>query len=161
MVPIKIQPHFNITYQKNNGKNTLVTGHLTCCNAHDFEIYVSGQVKHGILSKMYLSPENDRLSIETRCKICGKVIPIFDSSCDGYEQCGNRKTAQAETRHIVCRKCQNDSFSVNIKYEYSDINELNNLAIPETDNAFTWIWVTLKCNTCRSEYKHFIDHETA
>jgi hypothetical protein len=33
---------------------------------------------------------------------------------------------------------------MNIKYEYPNKNELDMLEINEPDNAFTWIWITLK-----------------
>ena len=48
-----------------------------------------------------------------------------------------------------------------IKYEYPDIQELQELGIKDTDNAFTWIWITLECNKCGTRYKNFVDFETA
>ena len=47
-----------------------------------------------------------------------------------------------------------------IKYEYPDIQELEELEITEIDNAFTWIWITLECNNCGTRYKNFVDCET-
>ena len=51
-------------------------------------------------------------------------------------------------------------FSVGIKYEYPDTQELEELEIPEIDNVFTWIWITLECNKCGTRYKDFVDCET-
>lgn len=64
-------------------------------------------------------------------------------------------------KSINCKKCQDDNFSISIKYEYPNVQELENLGITEIDNAFTWIWVTLECNKCGTKYKNFIDYETA
>lgn len=157
MIPKKIQPYFKTTLQKKDGDNSLIEGILTCCNAHDFEVFVVGEIKHSIFSKMYLSPENDKAVIEVRCLKCGKIISVFDSSCDGYEQCGKDQPIHVPTKPIDCKKCRDGSFSVSIKYEYPNIQELE---IAEIDNAFTWIWITLKCNNCGTRYNNFIDYET-
>ena len=39
-------------------------------------------------------------------------------------------------------------------------SELDMLGINEPDNAFTWIWITLKCNNCGKTYKNIVDIET-
>ena len=70
------------------------------------------------------------------------------------------KNICASPEPIDCLKCRNESFSVAIKYEYPDIQELQELEISDTDNAFTWIWITLECNNCGTRYKNFIDCET-
>lgn len=160
MIPKKIQPYFKTTQQTKDGDNNLIKGILTCCNAHDFEVFVVGKIKHSMFSKMCLYPENDRTVIEVRCKKCGKVISVFDSSCDGYEQCGKEQYAHVPTEPIDCKKCQNGSFSVGIKYEYPDLQELKELEIAEMDNVFTWIWITLECNNCGTRYKNFVNCET-
>ena len=160
MVPEKIQPYFKTMHQTKDGDNSLIEGILTCCNAHDFDVFVIGEIKHSMLSKMYLFSENDKIAIEVRCRKCGKVISVFDSSRDGYEKCGKDQDTHMPANPVDCKKCQNGSFSVGIKYEYPDIQELKELEIAETDNAFTWIWVTLKCNNCGAIYKDFINCET-
>ena len=110
---------------------------------------------------MCLSPENDKIVLKARCKKCGKVISIFDSSCDGYEQCGKGQPTHVPiTKPVDCKKCRDRGFSIGIKYEYPDIQELEELEIPEIDNAFTWIWITLECNNCGTRYKNFINYET-
>lgn len=60
-----------------------------------------------------------------------------------------------------CEKCNDVSFSISIKYEYPNEQELDVLGISERDSAFTWIWVSLKCNKCGTEYKKFVDFETS
>ena len=160
LIPRKIQPYFKTTHQTKDGDNSIIEGILTCCNAHDFEVFVVGEIKHSMFSKMRLFPENEKTVIEVRCRKCNKVISVFDSSCDGYEQYGKEQYTHVQTKPIDCRKCRNAGFSVDIKYEYPDIQELVELEITEIDNAFTWIWITLECNNCGSRYKNFIDCET-
>lgn len=87
MIPKKILPYWDVTRQNIDSDNTQIEGILTCCNAHNFEIYAVGEIKNSIFSKMYLFPKDCRIALEARCKKCGKVIPVFDSSCDGYVCC--------------------------------------------------------------------------
>ena len=133
---------------------------LTCCNAHDFEVLVVGEVKQHLFSQMFLCSENDKIVFEVRCKKCGKVISVINSSTDGYGQCGKSlHDIDVSTKLIECVKCRSESFSVRIKYEYPDVQELQELEMSDIDNAFTWIWITLKCNKCGNGYKNFIDCE--
>ena len=160
MIPQKIQPFFETTFQKKDGENSLIEGILTCCNSHDFEVFVVGEIKHSMFSRMCLIPKNDEIVLEVRCRKCGRVISVFDSRCDGYEQCGKNQPTHIPPKLIGCKKCQDGYFSVDVKYEYPDIQELEELEITEIDNAFTWIWITLECNRCGTIYKNFIDYET-
>lgn len=161
LIPKIIQPYFKMIHQINDNDNSIIEGMLTCCNAHDFDVFVVGEVRHGMFSKMCLFPENGKILIEVRCRKCGKVIQVFDSSCDGYEKCWKAQYTHAQAKPIDCRKCQNGGFSVRIKYEYPAIQELAELGIAEMDNAFTWIWITIECNNCKTKYKNFVDCETA
>lgn len=112
MIPKKIQPHFNTTLQKKDGENSLIEGLFTCCNDHDFEVFVVGKIKHSMFSNTYLLPENDMIILEARCKKCGKIISVFDSSCDGYEHCGKNQHTQIIEKPINCKKCRDDSFQL-------------------------------------------------
>ena len=160
MVPKKTQPYFELIHQREDNDNSRIEGILTCCNEHDFEVFVAGKVKHGMFFKMCLYSENGKTAIKVRCKKCGKIISVFDSSCDGYEQCGKNQSTRMQTKSIDCPKCQSEGFSVSVIYEYPDIQELEKLEITEIDNAFTWIWVTLECNCCGTRYKNFVNCET-
>ena len=159
LIPKKIQPYFKMTHQIKDSDNSIIEGVITCCDAYDFEVLVIGKMKHSMFSKMYLLPENGRTLIKVRCRKCGKVISVFDSGCDGYEQCEKTQYTHVQTKTISCRKCRNGGFSVGVKFEYPDIQELTELGITEIDNSFTWIWMTLECNNCKTRYKNFVDCE--
>ena len=68
MIPKTIQPYFKITQQIEERDNSIIEGVLTCCDAHDFEVYVVGKIKRNMFSKMYLYPQNDKIVFEVRCK---------------------------------------------------------------------------------------------
>lgn len=161
MIPERLQPYFKTTRLTENNGNRIIEGVLTCCNAYDFEIYVVGRLKHGLLSKMSLYPESGNTVLEVRCKKCGKIISVFNSTLDGYGQCGKEHHIKcALPASVNCVKCRNNSFAVTVKYEYPDIQELNELEISDADNAFTWIWITLVCSKCGTRYRNFINCET-
>lgn len=62
--------------------------------------------------------------------------------------------------HINCSRCKDSNFSISIKYEYPDGDELKELGFKDISNAFTWITVSLTCNNCGKKYKKFIDFES-
>lgn len=160
LVPKVVQPYFEITQQTADGDNC-IEGTLSCCSAHDFEVLAVGEIKRCLFSKMSLYPKNDKTVLEVRCKRCGKVISVFNSDTDGYGQYGKKpKNTCVSPRLLDCVKCQSDSFSVSVKYEYPDAGELRELGISDADNAFTWIWITPKCNNCKTVYRNIFDCET-
>lgn len=161
LIPQKIVHCFESITQTFDGENVLTEGAVTCCNSHEFEVMVVGKVKSGLFSGVQLEPENDEMVLELCCKNCGKIFSGFDSTRDGYEHCGEESSAKIKPRRFDCKKCSDSNFAVSIKYEYPDSKELDDLGITEKDNAFTWIWVTLVCNTCGAKYSDFIDYETA
>jgi len=164
MNPIKIQQNFNIKTEKTDGENTIVTEELTCCNAHNFEVSIVGEVKQRLFSKPCVYPENNRIVFEVKCKKCGKVITVFDSVCDGYDNVAEnpiKNPKPFKTNIFNCKKCSDSNFSVEIKYEYPNIQELKDLGIVDIDNAFTWVWITIRCNKCNKIFRNFIDFETA
>ena len=110
MIPEKIRPFFEVSCRKNKDGNELIKGTLTCCASHDFEVFAEGEIKCGVFSKLYLLPENDRLALNARCKKCGRDIPVFDNSCDGYEKCGSRQPAHTQRKNVECIKCRGTSF---------------------------------------------------
>lgn len=159
LIPKKIKPYYEKKCQSKDGENNYVEGTLCCCNSHVFEVYVVGEVKSGnfLINRMWL--EGDIIGMDIRCKICGNIIPVFDSRYDGYDHSGENQYKLNNVKAIGCKKCKNDSFSITVKYEYPDVEELRFLGIEEIDNAFTWIYITIKCDKCGTRYKNFIDYE--
>ena len=54
---------------------------------------------------------------------------------------------------------QENVFSINVTYEYPEIEELKELGIEEMNNAFTWIRIALECRSCKKRYNNFVDYE--
>jgi hypothetical protein len=161
LVPVKIQPYFEMKSQTMDGDNRLIEGTLKCCYDSDFEVFFAGEIKCGFFSKMFLTSENDNIAVKARCKKCGRTISVFNSSIDGYEHCEEKQNSIClSTRALICKKCHDNSYSVSIKYEYPDEQELRDLEISDIDNAFSWIWITLECNNCGTKYKNIVDCET-
>lgn len=143
-----------------DGENTLIEGMLTCCNSHEFEVQIAGDIKRDLFSGMHLQPINEKIVVDACCKKCGKTISVFDSDLDGYEKSETKCDKFILAKPFVCKRCIDNTFSVEIKYEYPDYQELIDLGITEIDNAFTWIWITLKCNQCGKRYCNFVNFET-
>ncbi len=154
MIPNKIKPFFENISQKSDGDNDLIEGKLICCNSNCHELYVCGDIKYGFFSKMYLSGDNNQIVLVSHCKKCNNVITIFNSDCDGYDNCKRKPKNNYVMKEIHCKKCNNNNFDVQIKYEYPVDCERDN-----KDNSFTWIWITLLSNDCGAKYKRFIDFE--
>lgn len=160
MVPKKIVPYFKKSFQKKDSDAELIGGDICCCSSNRFEIRYIGEIKHGLFSKAYLYSGNSEIALEACCEKCNKVISVFDSSEDGYET-KKEPFINNKFRVFSCKKCNGVSFSISIKYEYPNEQELDSLGISERDSAFTWIWASLKCNKCGTEYKKFVDFETS
>ena len=161
MIPNKIKQNFAIAKKRIVGSNTIVEGMLTCCNSQKFEVCIVGEIQHRLLSKSVLMPKNAHIALIACCRQCGRVIPVFDSHCDGYAQSDRNCPPFSIMRPWSCNICAHNDFSINVRYEYPDIEELTDLGITDVTNAFTWIWGTLVCNHCGTKYRNFIDVDTS
>lgn len=157
MVPKKIQPYFKT---KDTLIDNIIQGNLLCCGHNNFSVQIFGEIHHSIFNTMQLLPINNEVALHARCVKCGNVLPIFNSISDGYDQCDTNLHIVVPTTLLECKKCHHNDFSIKIRYEYPEIEELNGLGIVNKDNAFTWIWITIECNHCGKKYKNFIDYET-
>ena len=101
---------------------------------------------------MYLvQNENDFVILKVRCKKCDKIVSVFDSRCDGYDIiCGVYDTYKKNqlsyiTTPINCKKCGENSYSVEIKYEYLDIEDIEEFKeMPVSDVKISSIKYTAK-----------------
>ena len=163
MIPLKIKPFFKIDYIKND--TTL--GSVNCCETNVFNIYYNGEIEKNIILGTYLSGDNDSISLSAKCLKCGRLIKIFNSCIDGCDaNCEDDNTPKIIDKNNVkdklfnCSRCKGNNFSISIKYEYPDEDELKELGFKDISNAFTWITVSLTCNNCGKKYKKFIDFES-
>lgn len=110
--------------------------------------------------KLYLIPDGEQIVFKAYCKKCGKDILVFDNNLDGYEQCDrNNKEKENILKEFECERCRRNNYSIAIRYEYPDFQDLREDGIINIDNAFSWIWISLKCNNCGVVYRNLIDFE--
>lgn len=162
MLPLKIKPYVINIHEEIDDGNSIIEGELSCCEKQEFEITYDGLIKKSFLMGTYLYSDDNKLVLEAKCKHCGRKILIFDSSIDGFSNCEKKPNRNvSRLKSFDCKKCNTNNYTVKIKYEYSDVQELIEEGIENIDNAYSWIWVALKCNECNSEYRKLIDFETA
>ena len=157
MIPKRMQPYFKI---KDTVVNDIIQGDLLCCGHNNFSVQIFGRIHYGIFNTMQLLPKNNEVAIYSYCLKCGNALSVFNSICDGYDQCDINTHKVVSSHPLECKMCHHNDFSIKIKYEYPKLEELNELGIVNKDNAFTWIWITIKCNYCGKEYRNFLDYET-
>lgn len=161
MIPTKIEPFFVITHEKKDYDIPIIRGDLTCCNSHEFEISTFGDVEPGgLFTGMCLVAKDEGLVFEATCRLCGRKIPVFNSTTDGYDISEYHDPKTKNTEPCQCGKCKENNFSVAIEYEYPCSEDLANLDINEANNSFTRISVSLRCNQCGKKHRGFIDYET-
>lgn len=163
MVPLKIKPFFKIDYVKND----ITSGSVNCCEMNNFNIYYNGEIEKNIILGTYLSGDNDSITLSAKCLKCGRLIKVFNSLIDGCDaNCEDDNTPKIIDKNNVkdklfnCSRCKGNNFSISIKYEYPDEDELKEIGFKDISNAFTWITVSLTCNNCGKKYKRFIDFES-
>lgn len=88
MIPKKIKDYFYATNM--NEKHETIEGELSCCDS-SFEVHIDGEVKRSLLSRYYLYFENNKLILNCFCKKCNNEINVFDSRCDGDDNCLKKK----------------------------------------------------------------------
>ena len=162
LIPNEIRTHFDIIEVKKDTEDSLVKGKIRCCDTNSFEVLVTGKVKYGIFSKMKLFPKNDIIVFELCCKKCGKIFSVFNTEYNGYDECKGICIENIKKPDLLvkCRKCQAMDFSVELQYEYPDIQELEQLKISDVSNAYTWVRGMIECNRCGTRYRNFLDCET-
>ena len=161
MVPQKLQQYFQTTGEVLSDDDLILSGRLCCCNSEEFEVHSNGIIKQRFLKRMVLHENNtEGLCFIAKCKRCNKTIEVFNSSTDGYDRCGTMSIAKESKTHLIsCKKCNANDYAIEVKLEYSGISEISDTK--HNDNAFSWIWVHLRCNKCGTVFRNVIDYETA
>ncbi len=161
MIPEKIKHYFEISAQKDFGETALIEGKIICCNNHNFKILSNGEIKSSLFTLERLVSQSNSLVLDAQCEKCGRIVPVFNSDCDGYGKCDESTEVVAMKKSILrCKKCKGNHFGVSVKYEYPSEEELKQLDFINQDNAFTWIWITIKCRDCGKIYRNLINLET-
>ena len=161
-VPKKLQPYFVINNEK-YGANIIIGGSLSCCGRQEFSIDYKGKIKSSLFGHKFLYQSEDNIILQAKCKTCGKEILIFNSDTDGYDSC-EHKTQEffyEKLDSLSCPNCKGMYFSLDVSFEYQSKEELEKEGIKEYENAFSWIWCTIICESCGGKLKKFIDIETA
>ena len=82
-------------------------------------------------------------------KSAAEIFQSLTTTATDMKSAGAGSLRIRRAKNVECIKCRGTSFSVDVTYEYpEDTEELKELGTAETGNAFTWIWVTLKCRAC-------------
>lgn len=166
-VPKKLQRNFELIKEE-QGDNIIVTGVLSCCGQHDFTISYVGELRTGWFGrKDIFSKEYNTIILIAKCNVCGKEIEVFNSLTDGFDGVTglddyvdvHSALSSLEFNAFNCTKCSASNFLINISFEYPD--DIEDDGIEEYEDAFTWIWISPTCTSCKKTYKSLIDMETA
>lgn len=155
-VPAYLQPFYKVIKRG----NCCVTGQLSCCMNHAFEVNYMGSVQQNRFGRKDFMP-GERVVLNAKCSKCLREIPLFDSAADGYDNCidqleGNRKSEDEvrEKLPFFCDECHHNRYEIKIWYEYPVAEELEDLDIQDRGNCFTAIQISLKCQNCGKSYKN-------
>jgi len=159
--PKRLQENFEAKEEK-RGANIIIKGILSCCEQPGFDIAYLGEIKTGLFGHKSLLSDDD-IVLSAECKICGKEIQVFNSYTDGYDNCIDIPVSPPpyKSKTFSCAKCGANHFSAEVTFEYAPKEELEACGIQDCGNAFSWIWVTIVCESCKKAYKKIIDFETA
>ena len=159
MIPTRIQLHLHTTKKTECDDELVVLGELKCCEDDIFRVDVAGQLKKGIFSMPKLYPYHNTLGVFATCSKCNDRIVVFDASKDGYERASDPIDSSVSTTPFVC-KCTCNRFRVQLKYEYSGLEDLLCENPTNANDCFSWIWVSLECADCNRKYTNLVDVET-
>jgi len=167
-VPKKLQENFKLIKEE-PGTNIIVKGVLSCCGQHDFTILYVGELETNWFGRKDIFPKGENtIVLAAKCNVCGNEIEVFNSLTDGYDGVTgghddyidiHSAISSLEFNTFNCTKCSASNFLINISFEYPD--DLENDGIQEYENAFSSIWISPTCTSCKKTYKNLIDMETA
>jgi len=113
-VPKGIVNCFEITNEK-YGHNILVRGRLSCCGQYSFHIKYLGDLKANIFGHYSIfQKHDDAVIMSAKCIICGKIIRVFNSYTDGYDNCVNKSQPLTCSKQLIdfsCPACFANSYS--------------------------------------------------
>ena len=151
LMPNKLKNNLEIIKEERDGYTYKINTKLTCCKSNDFKIE---QIKSKDVTIIYCT-----------CNNCNNKYEIYNSELDGYDFKRDTKVKilKKEKDEHIC-KCQNNSYQVELKYEYIDnleeLKEIKNMGISDISNIYTSIKINTKCNKCNKKEKDNFKYET-
>jgi hypothetical protein len=154
---------------KNNEFN--VTGQIICtCNSTDFQIKLVGDKsdyeKEKVIKVKELS-NNYFLIVKAVCEKCSKEHLVFDMDFLGWNSLWEetKNIERPNTESWECKKCKKHSHTlvVSIQSEgQEDFIKNSEVGVNKNDwvEAFGYITIGLKCNSCNEENEEWISFET-
>ena len=153
--------------QQTKYSNHSKAGLVCLCGCDSFSIRFFASVRKSMFGSPHLVPVDEKatVTIEAICEACGKVISLFDSRIDGYDnqfepQLPTFQELTPSTELLSCPHCRKNGFTVEMEWEYPDYEEKDEIG-ECFQNAFTWIRVSLQCKHCGKKIRSFFDGETA
>jgi hypothetical protein len=161
-IPTRLQQKFELKDTK-LGTNIIINGNIVCCGQHDFKISYSGMLKKSLIGRMGIFPIESELVLLAKCSVCGEEIQVYNNRTDGYDNCFKVTPPKPllVLNDLFCSNCHEEYYSIEITFEYQSKEDLENDGVKDFQNAFSWIWITLKCSTCNRIFKNIVDIETA
>jgi WD40 repeat protein len=164
-VPTKLQPYFELDKEKLVAGNIIVKGTLSCCGQYDFNIQYFGELELVWIGRSVIFTKDGTVILTASCNNCGREIQVFNSDTDGYDGSTNSvnrcNKSLPELSDFLCPTCSNALFSIEITFEYQSKDELEEDGVQEYENAFSSVWISLNCSSCKRKAKNIIDMETA
>ncbi len=157
---MKLKPYFT-RVKSQTRTNHIVSRRITCCTCSEFDVLYYGDIKKSIFGRVELYDDKNGMAVILRCKKCGQEIELFNSLTDGYDRCIEQKTNNIDF-DLKFFSCKEDAptFSVLVSLEYPPKQELIDTGITDCENAFSLIWISLKCNSCNRVFKNLVNYET-
>ena len=119
--------------------------------SQDLRIQLCGKLKRGLFGRNQLLPLDDALVIALHQP--NGDVPLFDSRCDGYANVldGRQPSAPIPLHPVICPKCRNTAFQLDLSFEYPDAEDVSAFADP--GDMFTWVWISMRCTRCRAVFR--------
>lgn len=150
LIPNKLKSNLKVLKEDRDGYTYKVKTNLTCCDSNNFKVE---QIK-----------TKDTTIIRCTCNKCNTKYEVYNSELDGYNlnQDNEVKIIKEEFENHKC-KCKENSYEVEINYEYIDdideIKEIKKIGISDLTNIYTSIKINLKCNKCNKKEKDYLKNE--
>ena len=120
---------------------------VRCAIALNGSIQLCGRLKRGLFGRNQLLADGNVLCVALHQP--DGDVPLFDSHANALDD--KQPPAPIPLHPAICPKCRNAAFQVDLSFEYPEAEELAAFANP--GDAFTWIWVTMRCTRCHAVFR--------